>query len=151
MSDQALKKEYIHVGVNVASKNELLRLFASQAVENGIAEDVEDTYEGFIEREAECSTGFTDGFAIPHTRCESVKKTAILINRLVKGIDWPSMDDEPTDFAIALLVPGGDQGADEHMKLLSHLSRLLVNPDFRKKLRSAVSAEELYEVLKDSI
>jgi len=151
MEDSAIKKDYIRTGIHAGNKNSFLHQLAEQSVANGIADDVEKTYEGFLEREQECSTGFTDGFAIPHTRCGSVKKTAVLINRLDQGIDWPSMDGQPTDFVIALMVPGGDRGADEHMRLLSHFSRLLVNADFRKSLRQAESSEEIYRIFKERI
>lgn len=150
MNDSAVSVNYIKTGFHADSKEEILMDLSKRAVELGIADDVQETYQGFLDREKEVSTGFTDGFAIPHTRCGSIRKTGVLITTTTPGVEWPSMDGEPTTFIIALLVPGGDGGA-EHMKLLSSISRSLVNKDFRNQLKKAESPEEICESLKNVI
>lgn len=150
MTDSAISIDYIRTGFHASTKEEILKDLAERAVASGISDDAADTYQGFLDREKEVSTGFTDGFAIPHTRCGSIRKTGVLITTTTPGVDWPSMDGEPTTFIIALLVPDGDGGA-EHMKLLSSISRSLVNKDFRNQLKEAKTPQEIYEKLKNVI
>lgn len=151
MLDQALKEEHILINVDAKSKEECLKKMAVVATDLGICDDVEKTYEGFMEREAECSTGFTDGIAIPHTRCGSVKKAAVMILKTSEGIEWKSMDGEPVDFVIGLLVPAQNDAASVHMELLSSISRSLVDDEFRKSIKNAGSSHEIYDILKKVI
>lgn len=148
MLNQALNKEYILVDVDVKSKEECLMKMAIVATELGICDDVNRTYEGFIERETECSTGFTDGIAIPHTRCGSVKKAAVMIVKTSTDLEWMSMDGKPINFVIGLLVPAAENAGLTHMELLSSISRSLVDDEFRRSIKNAESSEEIYAILK---
>ena len=50
MTKEVIKKEYIFTGMEVTTKEEALRAIAERAVELGLCRDVEETYQGFMER-----------------------------------------------------------------------------------------------------
>ena len=150
MTKEVIKKEYIFTGMEVTTKEEALRAIAERAVELGLCRDVEETYEGFMERESRGPTGMQDGFAIPHTRCESVIQTGIVVMKSTKELEWESFDGKPVQIMIALIVPKENYG-NEHIQILASLSRMLMKQDFRRKLTESDSAEEIFEVIHQAV
>lgn len=139
-------EEHIFFDHTLTSKEECLKKFSEFAVSLSIGTDVEEVYAGFLKRESECTTGFGDGFAIPHTKCNAVKKPGVLFLKCDRGIEWQAIDDEPVFVAIALLVPEAQAGS-LHMELLSALSRKLVNKEFKEKLLHAENKDMVYPLL----
>ena len=150
MTKEVIKKEYIFTGMEVTTKEEALRAIAERAVELGLCRDVEETYQGFMERESQGPTGMQDGFAIPHTRCESVIQTGIVVMKSTRELEWESFDGKPVQIMIALIVPKENYG-NEHIQILAPLSRMLMKQDFRRKLTETDSAEEIFEVIHQAV
>jgi PTS system, IIA component len=103
-------------------------------------------YNGLVEREQQGTTGMMDGFAIPHAKSSAITTPKIVIVRLNEGIDWNSMDGNPTLFIFSLLIPDGEAGTT-HLKLLATVARMLMKADVKEALLSAKTAEQLEEVL----
>ncbi len=150
MTKEVIKKEYIFTGVELNSKEEALRAIAERAVSLGLCRDVEETYQGFMEREAQGPTGMEDGFAIPHTRCESVIQTGIVVMKSNRELEWESFDGKPVHIMIALIVPKENYG-NEHIQILASLSRMLMKQDFRRQLTESDSPEEIYQVIHQAV
>ncbi len=148
--DSVFERRYVLTNADVSTKEECLTLIAEKAVEFGICSNVQDTVDGFLEREQVESTGFSDGFAIPHTRCEAVLKPAVMIVKTKNGIDWPSMDGLQTVVIFALLVPKQVAGT-VHLKLLSALSRKLVNAEFQQSLLNSCDPDEIFGIINQAI
>lgn len=146
MTREVIKQEYIVTGMDFSNKEEALRGIAEKAVELGLCRDVEETYQGFMERESEGPTGMEDGFAIPHTRCESVLHTGIIVMKSKNALEWESFDGKPVQIMIALIVPKENYG-NEHISILASLSRSLMKQDFRRNLKQSDSASDIYEVI----
>ena len=146
MTKEVIKKEYIFTGMEVTTKEEALRAIAERAVELGLCRDVE----GLMERESQGPTGMQDGFAIPHTRCESVIQTGIVVMKSTRELEWESFDGKPVQIMIALIVPKENYG-NEHIQILASLSRMLMKQDFRRKLTETDSAEEIFEVIHQAV
>ncbi|MGL5591200.1 MAG: PTS fructose transporter subunit IIABC [Mycoplasmoidaceae bacterium] len=104
--------------------------------------DINILYKSFIDRENEVSTGFENGFAIPHARIKQIKKPSIVFVRLKKGIDWKSLDGKPTKYIVALLVPEKN-ASDKHMNILSSIAVGLLNEDFKNKLKNSKNKKEI--------
>lgn len=104
-------------------------------------------------REETYSTGFGDGFAMPHGRTDCVSENSIVLARLRRPIAWQSLDDLPVDVVVLLLIrESGDTRA--HLRCLSRLSRLLMHDAFRERLRqerdpAALSAHLLDEIQRE--
>lgn len=139
-----LNVNHICLNENLTTQTEVFERIAALAVANGIAPSQQKIVDGLAAREKESTTGFMDGFAIPHTQVDAIQKPGIIIVSTVQGIEWQSMDGEPTRFMIALLIPAGEAGTT-HLNVLASLSRMLMHEDIRQKLLNASSATDVLE------
>jgi mannitol/fructose-specific phosphotransferase system IIA component (Ntr-type) len=99
-----------------------------------------------MKRERLSSTGIGDGIAIPHALSGNADRTVMAFGRKRTGAKFDAVDKQPV-FLFFLLV--GPKGAHtEHLKLLSKLSRVLHDPDLRKKLLAVDSAKEVIDLLR---
>lgn len=130
------------------TKEEVIRLLAELAVAEGVSEDAGEVYAAFMEREAMGPTGIGEGIAVPHAKSAAVREVAVLIIKSETPVTWESFDNGPVYLAIALLVP--DENPDNvHLKILSTVTRKLVNEEFKRKLFQAGTAEEIMELFKE--
>lgn len=143
---ELIKENHIFMNQTMTEQTEVLHFLSKKAVELGFTADDEQVYQKFAERETEGTTGMMDGFAIPHAKSNSITKAEILIVCLEKGIDWKSMDGEPTNFIIALFIPDSEAGTT-HLKLLSTVARLLMRKEVTEGLKNASSAKEIAALL----
>ncbi len=135
-------KDNIYLNVAVKTKEELFEIISEKAKVLGITKNAKKLSQSFSDRESEYTTGFEDGFAIPHAVSKHVKEIAIMFFRLANGIDWPSMDGNPTNIAIVLMIPK-DKAASNHMDILSNIATNLIEDDFREKLKKG-NVDEIY-------
>jgi len=90
--------------------------------------------EVLMAREALGSTAIGQGIAIPHGKCDCVKKLVGCLGVSKKGIDFDSLDGEPAHIFFLLVAPIDSAGP--HLKALARISRLLKDKFFRDQLRS---------------
>ncbi|AHI53514.1 PTS system fructose-specific IIABC component [Spiroplasma sabaudiense Ar-1343] len=147
MTDDIFKSELIFLDQQLNSKAEVFDFIAEVSLKNQLTNNKQALISGFENREQEGSTGFEDGFAIPHARIAEVKQAAVFIIRLKNGVDWNSLDGKPTNVVIALLVPDGPSG-DEHLSILSSIATKLLNEDFKSKMNLAKSKKQILELLR---
>lgn len=148
MMKNLIQPSFIRLNVNATSESAVFKEIAEVAVENGIATSAADVIEGLHARERQSTTGFLDGFAIPHTHAEVITKPAIVIVRTETGMEWESFDGQPTFFFLALLIPKEAAGTT-HLKALASLSRMLMNEESRQALMDAESAETLATLIEN--
>lgn len=97
------------------------------------------------ERESLGPTGVGHGVALPHARLDSVDKVTGVFVRLIKPLDYASVDKLPVDLVFALFAPRN--AGVEHLKALAYVSRTLRNPDVCKKLRANDDPAKLAAIL----
>lgn len=146
MNNQVFNKDYIYLNVDLKDQKSVFKFIAEKAFALGLIDSQKSLIQGFEARENEGSTGFEDGFAIPHSRIKEVKQAAVFVVRLKKAIDWNSMDGKPTKTLIALLVPEGPNG-DEHLSILSEVAVKLMDEEFKTVLRNTTSAQKVLDAL----
>jgi len=100
-----------------------------------------------FDREKIMSTGVGKGFAIPHGKTDSVTDIVAAFGKSKKPIEFDSLDGEPVH--LIFLLVGKDNLVGKHIKLLSRISRLMNNDEFRKKLIEAVSKEEIFKIFEE--
>ncbi len=127
------------------SKDELLSNIAKFAKTLDITNDEAQLLADLKGREAEASTGFTDGVAIPHAQSSAVLKPSIVVVKVAEGFDYQSMDGKPSDLFISILVPK-DSG-DQHLKILQKLSRSLARPDYIDEIKAAKTEDQLFTTI----
>jgi PTS system nitrogen regulatory IIA component len=98
-----------------------------------------------IEREQLASTAIGEGVAIPHGKLGAVGEIVACLGRAVKGVDFDSMDGQPTFLFFVLVAPESSTGA--HLKALARISRVFKDLDFRRRLLAAPDGESMYNVV----
>jgi len=101
-----------------------------------------------VEREALQSTGIGEGVAIPHGKLPGLDGLVAGFARSRTGIDFDSIDGQPTELFFLLVVPE-HAGGRQHLKALARISRFCRNGDFRKKLMEATGLESVLAVIEE--
>ena len=99
------------------------------------------------ERERLGSTAIGDGIAIPHGKLRGVAKIIGAFGRHAAGVDFDSLDGEPSQIFFVLVAP--EDSASLHLKALARVSRLLKESSFRSRLLAAKDGDELYSLIKE--
>lgn len=95
-------------------------------------------------REALTSTGLGDGIAMPHSKNTAVKEATVLFAKSNKGVDYESLDGQPTDLFFMIAAPEGAN--DTHLAALAELSQYLMKDGFADKLRQVTSPDQVIEL-----
>ena len=98
-----------------------------------------------IERELLASTAIGEGVAIPHGKLPAVTEITACLGRAQSGVDFDSMDGQPTYLFFVLVAPETSTGA--HLKALARISRVFKDAEFRRRLLAAPDAEAMYRVV----
>ena len=141
-----VSEENILLNQQATTKEEALRTISDAAARLGIADDADAVYAAFLAREEIDKTGMVDGFAVPHCKTDAVKSAAVIIFKNAQPVEWPSLDDKPVDIAMALVIPDSEAGTT-HLRLLSKAAMLLMDDNFKSKLRESDDAADLAATL----
>lgn len=99
------------------------------------------------EREKLTPTGMQDGIAIPHARTPLVKSLSLAMGISSKGVDFESMDGEPSKLIFMIAAPEGTK--KEHLDLLAEISKLSFEEELVEQLKEVKTIEEIFEKLKN--
>lgn len=138
-------KEYILLNVDAKNKNDALKQIATFSKELEVSTDINEVYKALVQREEESTTGFKEGFAIPHARTNSITKPAIIFAKFKNGVDWQSLDNKPVNQVFAILVP--TKTSDVHMDILTKVSLALLDDKFVEEIQIANSKDKIYFLL----
>ena len=81
---------------------------------------------------------------MPHAKNAAVKEATVLLAKSKKGVDYESIDGQPTYLFFMIAAPEGAN--DTHLQALAALSRLLIDPDFVGKLKQVETPEAVQEL-----
>jgi len=141
---ELLDRNAITLRVSAANKRQALAVIAELAGRN-LGLDAGVILDGLSEREQAGSTGVGHGVAAPHARLEGLQRMRGVFVRLDQPVQFDAVDDQPVDLIFALFAPV-DAGA-EHLQALARVSRLLRQPDLRRQLRQARTADAVHALL----
>lgn len=147
--DTLLPRELVSLEEPPAEKEACIEHLLDMAVEAGRVEDREAALDALLAREEETTTGVGMGIGIPHAQTDAVTRPTVVFARSDRGVDFDAMDDEPATLIFMLLVPEG--GSEEHLGMLSSLSRALMHEEVRDSLHEAESPETVRETLKEAV
>ena len=145
-----INEELIVLDLEASNQLEVIEHLASLLEKQERIESKSAFVQGVLDREAEFTTGFGNGIAIPHCKNPTVKKASIVIGRTIKGIDWNSLDGLEVSFVIMLAIPPSESGTT-HLQILSTLSSKLIDPDFRSRLMNAKDKQEILMLLEECV
>lgn len=101
--------------------------------------------EVLMAREALGSTAIGQGIAIPHGKCDCVKKLVGCLGISKSGINFDSLDGEPAYIFFLLLAPIDSAGP--HLKALARISRLLKDKYIRDGLKSVKDEKSMLQII----
>ena len=136
-----LNKKVMLFDLQATDKEGVINEMIQSLVDNGVVTDFETFKAGIMNREAQTSTGLGDGIAMPHSKNEAVKKATVLFAKSNKGVDYASLDGQPTDLFFMIAAPEGAN--DTHLAALAELSKYLMKPGFADKLRQASNPDQV--------
>lgn len=127
------------------NKNEALDQMVELMVKSGKIADAESYRKQVYEREEESTTGIGEGIAIPHGKCDAVKKPGLAAMVVKEGVDFDSLDGEPVTLIFLIAAPNTKDNV--HLDVLSKLSVLMMDEEFSDNLRHAESVEEFLAII----
>ena len=141
---EILTSEAILTSIKASSKKRVLQEI-SVGISNVYGLNQSEVFLALQERESLGPTGMGHGVAIPHARISSLNSIIGLFAKLIKPLDFGSMDSQNVDLIFVLIAPH-ESGAN-HLKALAKVSRILRNKSTCEKLRSTLDKSALYSIL----
>ena len=136
-----LNKKVMLLDLQATTKEAAIDEMINSLVENGVVTDFDVFKAGIMAREAQTSTGLGDGIAMPHSKNAAVKEATVLFAKSNKGVDYESLDGQPTDLFFMIAAPEGAN--DTHLAALAELSKYLMQAGFADRLRKVTSPDEV--------
>lgn len=142
---ELMTEETIVLELNSRSKIEGIEELAEKMAGIGRVIDLTSYLVAVMKREEEATTGIGFGVGIPHGKSSAVSSPTLAFGRSKEGISYDSMDGKPVHLLFLIAVP--ENSNDEHLRILSQLSRKLMHQDIRDRLMNAIDVKEIYSII----
>ncbi len=139
-----LSKDAILLNASFSSKQQVIDKLVAVHKAVGNITDVTRYKNGILAREASGTTAIGDGIAIPHAKSDAVKKPGLVAATVPGGVDYEAMDGKPSNIIFMIAAP---LDGNVHLEVLSRLTVLLMDEQFRADLLAAKSAAEFLSVI----
>ncbi|MBE83628.1 MAG: PTS sucrose transporter subunit IIABC [Gemmatimonadetes bacterium] len=144
---EILSGKSVIVGLNGEGKREILEELVDVLEVGDNITDREKVLEAVLQREEIMSTGIGHGIAIPHGKSEYVKELRGVLGIKRKGVEFDSLDGQPTFIFFLLVSPMDVSGP--HIKALARISRLLKGEEFRQELIDCPDNQTAIRILEE--
>lgn len=135
-----LSKDAIKLNGIANSKQDAINKLVDLMAKNGNLTDKEKYTQVVLKREEEGSTGIGEGIAIPHGKTDAVSRPGLSAMVINDGVEFDSLDGQPAKLLFLIAAPNTKDNV--HLDVLSRLSTLLMDTEFRKSLMEAKTPEE---------
>ncbi|MGH1364513.1 MAG: PTS sugar transporter subunit IIA [Calditrichia bacterium] len=142
-----LTADRIVVDLPGEDKYKVIETLLQALVDDGAIRDREKALKDLIEREEYLSTGLENGLAIPHAKSEAVDDVLIAFGVQKAGMDFDSLDGDPTNYVFLLLSPMDTSGP--HIKMLAKIAVNFQDDVMLGRLANAATAEEYMAIFND--
>lgn len=145
LPEDLLKEETVCLSLENTGKEEVIDEMVAMLYADGVLQDAEAFKKEILKREAISSTAFGNGIAIPHGKSPAVRMPRVAVGISKNGISFDSSDGEPV-YAVFMIAVGENE--DEiHLKLLSALSKKLMNPGFLSRLKECTGKDQIIRLI----
>ncbi len=145
LPEDLLKEETVCLSLENTGKEEVIDEMVAILYADGVLQDAEAFKKEILKREAISSTAFGNGIAIPHGKSPAVRMPRVAVGISKNGISFDSSDGEPV-YAVFMIAVGENE--DEiHLKLLSALSKKLMNPGFLSRLKECTGKDQIIRLI----
>jgi PTS system fructose-specific IIC component len=128
------------------TKNEVIDEMIASLEKHHVINNADQFKEAILKREEQATTGLGNGIAMPHAKTVAVNEATVLFAKSNKGVDYESLDGEPTYLFFMIAVPDGLY--DTHLQALAALSRSLLDEKFIEGLKSAKTPDEVVNIFR---
>lgn len=143
-----LSKDGIELNVNAKDKNDIINKMTKLMLKTGRITDLNAYTELVLKREEEGSTGVGEGIAIPHSKGDCVTEPGLVAMVVPNGVEYDALDGKPVNLLFMIAAPNTSDNV--HLDVLSRLSTMLMDADFKNKLISAKSKEEFLNIINET-
>ena len=140
-----LNKDAITISLKSRKKEEVIKELVNLLSKAQPIKDKESLIKTLMAREALGSTGIGQGIGIPHAKSNAVKELTAALGISHQGIDFDSLDGEPSHIFFLLVAP--EDAAGPHLKALAAISRMLKEKFMRDSLMTAKDEKAILDVV----
>lgn len=143
---ELLRKDIMLMDLQSTTKNEVIDEMIASLEKHHVINNADQFKEAILKREEQATTGLGNGIAMPHAKTAAVNEATVLFAKSNKGVDYESLDGEPTYLFFMIAVPDGLY--DTHLQALAALSRSLLDEKFIEGLKSAKTPDEVVNIFR---
>ena len=143
-----LSKDGIELNVTAKDKNDIIDKMTKLMLKTGRITDLNAYKELVLKREEEGSTGVGEGIAIPHGKGDCVTEPGLVAMVVPNGVEYDALDGKPVNLLFMIAAPNTSDNV--HLDVLSRLSTMLMDTEFKNKLISAKSKAEFLNIINET-
>lgn len=143
-----LSKDEVELNVTAKDKNDIIDKMTNLMLKTGRITDLNAYKELVLKREEEGSTGVGEGIAIPHGKGDCVTEPGLVAMVVPDGVEYDALDGKPVNLLFMIAAPNTSDNV--HLDVLSRLSTMLMDTEFKNKLISAKSKEEFLNIINET-
>lgn len=142
-----MSDDLICLDLKANNKEEALRELSEILGRSGNIKESKKCYDALVEREKLGSTGIGKGVAIPHAKTEYAENLTIAFGISRNGVAFDALDDEKVNIFFIFASPLKD--SKTYLKILARISRLIRDENFRGRLLSAETKDEIVRYINE--
>ena len=143
-----LEPATVRVGLPGGDKDAVLDALVDLLDGHPAVDDLEQVRADVHARERQMSTGVGKGLGLPHARSGAVRETVAAFAVMRQGVAFDAIDAQPVRLVFLLVGPEGERS--RHIRLLSRISRLMNQDDFRASLLAAETPEAALDLFREA-
>ena len=143
-----LSKDSIELNVSAKDKNDIIDKMTKLMLKTGKITDADAYKKLVLKREEEGSTGVGEGIAIPHGKGDCVKEPGLVAMVVPHGVEYDALDGKPVNLLFMIAAPNTNDNV--HLDVLSRLSTMLMDNEFKDKLILAKSKDEFLNIINEA-
>ncbi|MBP7275514.1 MAG: PTS sugar transporter subunit IIA [Kiritimatiellae bacterium] len=140
-----ITEKTVTLDIRGETKQEIIRELLEVAGAAGFVSDLDGAFDALMERENKMSTAMQNGIAMPHAKTDAVTKLIGVIGLKKDGVDFHSIDGQPTRIFVMTLSPLNRAGP--HIQFLAEIGRLLSQEGTTDRILAAASPSDVCELL----
>lgn len=143
-----LDEKSIKLNTSAHNKQDVLDQVINLIDKTGNITDKEKFKEIVMKREEQGTTGIGEEIAIPHGKTNVVKKASLSAMVIPDGVDFDSLDNKKVKLIFLIAAP--ETNDNIHLDVLSRLSTLLMDEEFREKLKLSKTPDEFIKYIDEA-
>ncbi len=143
-----LSKDSIELNASAKDKNDIIDKMTKLMLKTGKITDADAYKKLVLKREEEGSTGVGEGIAIPHGKGDCVKEPGLVAMVVPHGVEYDALDGKPVNLLFMIAAPNTNDNV--HLDVLSRLSTMLMDTEFKNKLMLAKSKDEFLNIINET-